>query len=98
MQDLEKDAVGDLLLQINVFYEHKENDYVEWVEKFDTTVRLEFDDVNECFDMLKSLVMDSPAEPYFLSILQHLLFIRDDHLIRWVKNCPIRFVTFEQVE
>ncbi|KAL0280838.1 UNVERIFIED_CONTAM: hypothetical protein PYX00_002011 [Menopon gallinae] len=82
LEDLEKNAVGDLLLQINVFYEHKDNDYAEWVEKFDTTVRLEFDDVNECFDMLKSLVMDSPAEPYFLSILQHLLFVRDDHLIR----------------
>ena len=26
--------------------------------------------------------MDSPAEPYFLSILQHLVCIRDDALVR----------------
>lgn len=32
--------------------------------------------------MLRNLTTDSPAEPYFLSILQHLLFIRDDVLIR----------------
>ncbi|KAK6645426.1 hypothetical protein RUM43_001703 [Polyplax serrata] len=82
LEDLEKDAPEDLIVQINVFNEHKENDYAEWVEKFDSTVRLEFDDVNECFEMLKNMVMESPAEPYFLSILQHLLFIRDDHLIR----------------
>jgi len=73
-------------VQINVFNEHRETDFSEWIEKFDTTVRVELDDVNECFDMLKHLVMDSPAEPYFLSILQHLLFIRDDHLIRYVES------------
>lgn len=71
-------------MQINVFNEHRENDFAEWIEKFDTTVRVELDDVNECFEMLKQLVMESPAEPYFLSILQHLLFIRDDHFIRSV--------------
>ena len=27
-------------------------------------------------------MVDTAAEPYFLSILQHLLFIRDDHLYR----------------
>lgn len=81
-QDLEKDAPEDLVVQINVFNEHKDTDFSEWMDKFDSTVRLEFDDVNECFEMLKNLVMESPAEPYFLSILQHLLFIRDDHLVR----------------
>ena len=40
------------------------------------------DDVNECSELVKNLVMDSPAEPYFLSILQHLVCIRDDALVR----------------
>ena len=38
--------------------------------------------MNECFELVKNLVMDSPAEPYFLSILQHLVCIRDDALVR----------------
>lgn len=79
---MEKDPREDLQIQINVFTENKENDYAEFVERFDVSIRSEFDDINECFETLKNMVMDSPAEPYFLSILQHLLFIRDDHLIR----------------
>nr|XP_032525626.1 protein diaphanous-like [Danaus plexippus plexippus] len=44
--------------------------------------RVDFHDVNECFELVKNLVVETPAEPYLLSILQHLLFIRDDELIR----------------
>ncbi|OWR49401.1 putative Diaphanous, partial [Danaus plexippus plexippus] len=43
---------------------------------------VDFHDVNECFELVKNLVVETPAEPYLLSILQHLLFIRDDELIR----------------
>lgn len=46
--------------------------------------RVDFNDANECFELVKNLVLETPAEPYLLSILQHLLFIRDDELIRWV--------------
>jgi len=63
----------------------KEEDYYEFVQRFDS-VRLELDDVNDCFEVVKNLVMDSPAEPYFLSVLQHLLFIRDDAQIRCEKK------------
>ena len=41
-------------------------------DRFDN-IRLELDDVNECFELVKNLVMDTPAEPYFLSILQVLI-------------------------
>ncbi|GLD60617.1 protein diaphanous homolog 3-like isoform X1, partial [Lates japonicus] len=42
-----------------------------------TTIR------NEALDIqLKSMVKDSSAEPYFLSILQHLMLIRNDYLVR----------------
>ncbi|XP_066903255.1 protein diaphanous [Halyomorpha halys] len=80
---LEKDASEDLnlTLQLKVFNDQKEDDFYEFSQRFDN-LRLEFDDINECFEVLKNFVMDTPSEPYFLSILQHLLFIRDDSLIR----------------
>lgn len=66
---------------MKIFNDMKEEDYYEFVQRFDN-VRLEFDDINECFEVVKNLVMDSPSEPFFLSILQHFLFIRDDAQIR----------------
>ena len=50
-------------------------------ERFDN-IRLELDDVNEVFELVKNSVMDTAAEPYFLSVLQHLLCIRDDYQVR----------------
>lgn len=72
-----------MTLQLKVFNDQKEDDFYEFSQRFDN-LRLEFDDINECFEVLKNFVMDTPSEPYFLSILQHLLFIRDDSLIRYV--------------
>lgn len=83
MQNLEEDANEDLLTQLKIFKEHKDEDFEEFIQRFDN-VRLELDDVNDCFEMVKNLVMDTAAEPYFLSILQHFLFIRDDAQIRCV--------------
>ena len=40
-------------------------------------------DENEVFSFLSMIVQDTPAQPYFLSILQHLLLIRDDEVIRY---------------
>jgi diaphanous len=64
-----------------IFNSFREEDYEEFSGRFDH-VRLEIDDINDCFELLKNLVVDTAAEPYFLSILQHLLFIRDDFLYR----------------
>ena len=81
LEALENDKGEDLQTQLKVFNEHKEEDFDEFAQRFDN-IRLELDDVNECFELVKNLVMDSPAEPYFLSILQHLVCIRDDALVR----------------
>merc|ERR550519_154791 len=78
---LEDDNSDELQTQLKVFYEHKEEDFDEFAQRFDN-IRLELDDVNECFELVKNLVMDTPAEPYFLSVLQHLVCIRDDAQIR----------------
>ena len=64
-------------MQLKVFYGHRDEDFDEFAQRFDS-VRLELDDVNECFELIKNTVLDSQAEPFFLSILQHLLCIRDD--------------------
>lgn len=64
-----------------IFNSFRDEDYEEFSSRFDH-VRLEIDDLNDCFELLKNLVVDTAAEPYFLSILQHLLFIRDDYLYR----------------
>ncbi|CAH0712919.1 unnamed protein product, partial [Brenthis ino] len=72
---------GGRLIQMNVFDTHAAADQEEFLAKFDD-VRVDFHDVNECFELVKNLVLETPAEPYLLSILQHLLFIRDDELIR----------------
>ncbi|KAG7201503.1 hypothetical protein KM043_004258 [Ampulex compressa] len=81
LESLEKDESDDLATHLKIFNEHKEEDYEEFVQRFDH-VRLELDDVNDCFEVVKNMVMETSAEPYFLSILQHLLFIRDDALVR----------------
>jgi Diaphanous FH3 Domain len=41
-----------------------------------------FSDPKECFEILFNTTLNTPAEPYFLSILQHLLSIRDDVFAR----------------
>ncbi|CAB0040216.1 unnamed protein product [Trichogramma brassicae] len=76
-----EDESEDLTRHLKIFNDIKDEDYEEFVQRFDH-VRLELDDVNDCFEVVKNMVMDTVAEPYFLSILQHLLFIRDDAQIR----------------
>ena len=85
LETLEGDESDDLSTHLKIFNDYKEEDYEEFVQRFDH-VRLELDDVNDCFEVVKNMVMDSSAEPYFLSILQHLLFIRDDALVRLVSK------------
>uniref|UniRef100_A0A8C4EVA4 Diaphanous-related formin 3 n=1 Tax=Dicentrarchus labrax TaxID=13489 RepID=A0A8C4EVA4_DICLA len=59
-------------IQLKVFEEHKEEDMIEFSHRLE--------DIKS--DIVQSMVKDSNAEPYFLSILQHLMLIRNDYLIR----------------
>jgi diaphanous 2 len=67
--------------QLKIFNSFREDDYEELSARFDH-VRMELDDMNDCFELLKNLVLDTASEPFFLSILQHMLFVRDDHEFR----------------
>uniref|UniRef100_A0A7N6FK76 Diaphanous-related formin 3 n=1 Tax=Anabas testudineus TaxID=64144 RepID=A0A7N6FK76_ANATE len=67
-------------IQLKVFEEHKEEDMIEFSHRLeDIKSELEYP-----FHYYKqrNMVKDSSAELYFLSILQHLMLIRNDYLIR----------------
>ncbi|XP_007442149.2 protein diaphanous homolog 3 [Python bivittatus] len=77
-------------IQLKVFSEHKEEDMIEFSHRLDD-IRSEFDDANDVYNILWNTVKDTNAESHFLSILQHLLLIRNDHFIR-----PLYFKLIEE--
>ncbi|XP_075066041.1 protein diaphanous homolog 1 isoform X2 [Mixophyes fleayi] len=75
LQDIEND---ELRVQLNVFMEHCEYDADDLRGRLDD-IRVEMDDVQEVFQIVQNTVKDTSAEQLFLSILQHLLLIRNDY-------------------
>ncbi|XP_065358658.1 protein diaphanous [Calliphora vicina] len=78
---VEKSNNDALKQHFKIFNEIREDDFEEFTQRFDN-VTYNMDDVTDCFDVIKNIVTDTPSEPYFLSILQHLLYIRDDFYYR----------------
>nr|XP_057944944.1 protein diaphanous homolog 3-like [Doryrhamphus excisus] len=68
-------------IQLKVFEEHKEEDMIEFSHRLED-IRSELDDAEDVFSILQNMVKDSSAENYFLSILQHLVLIRNDYFVR----------------
>ncbi|KAM9674517.1 protein diaphanous homolog 3 isoform 3-T3 [Dama dama] len=68
-------------IQLKVFDEHKEEDLMEFSHRLED-IRAEFDEANDLYNMLWNTVKETRAEGYFISILQHLLLIRNDYFIR----------------
>nr|XP_020446937.1 protein diaphanous homolog 2 [Monopterus albus] len=71
----------ELDIQLKVFTENKEEDSIELSHRLDD-IRAEMDDLNEVYHLLSNMVKDTASETYFLSVLQHLLLIRNDYYIR----------------
>jgi diaphanous 2 len=67
---------------INVFNNAKDEDFEELNQRYDN-MRFDLDDCSECFNLIKNSVHNTPAENHLLSILQHLLLIRDDLFARF---------------
>uniref|UniRef100_I3J2P5 Diaphanous related formin 2 n=1 Tax=Oreochromis niloticus TaxID=8128 RepID=I3J2P5_ORENI len=63
----------ELDIQLRVFNENKEEDSIELSHRLDD-IRV--------YHLLSNMVKDTASETYFLSILQHLLLIRNDYYIR----------------
>ncbi|XP_018568924.1 protein diaphanous isoform X2 [Anoplophora glabripennis] len=91
LQELKNETNPVIKRQFDIFENRREDDADELHERFDK-VRLDMDDIHDCFEVLKNVTLETPSEPYFLSILQHLLFIRDDINIR-----PAYFKLIEEV-
>ncbi|XP_075447155.1 protein diaphanous homolog 3 isoform X3 [Ascaphus truei] len=68
-------------IQLRVFDEHKEEDMIEFSHRLED-VRSEMDDASDLFNTVWNSVKDTNADGYFLSILQHLLIIRNDYFAR----------------
>ncbi|XP_064826112.1 protein diaphanous homolog 3-like [Oncorhynchus masou masou] len=68
-------------IQLKVFEEHKEEDLMELSHRLED-IKSELDDVGDVFNVVQSVVKDTGAEVYFLSILQHLMLIRNDYFVR----------------
>lgn len=70
-------AYREFKVQLRVYEESKTEDLEELSQRFDS-IRVELDSAEDCFHLVNSSVAETPAMPYFLSIMQHLLCIRDD--------------------
>uniref|UniRef100_A0A8C4FB91 Diaphanous-related formin 2 n=1 Tax=Dicentrarchus labrax TaxID=13489 RepID=A0A8C4FB91_DICLA len=62
----------ELDIQLKVFNENKEEDSIELSHRLDDIL----------YHLLSNMVKDTGSEAYFLSVLQHLLLIRNDYYIR----------------
>ncbi|XP_034453745.1 protein diaphanous homolog 1 isoform X1 [Hippoglossus hippoglossus] len=71
----------ELRVQLTVFDEQAEDDSEDLKVRLDD-IRIEMDDVREVFEILVNTVKDSKGESHFLSVMQHLLLIRNDYLAR----------------
>uniref|UniRef100_A0A8C8CT72 Diaphanous-related formin 2 n=1 Tax=Oncorhynchus tshawytscha TaxID=74940 RepID=A0A8C8CT72_ONCTS len=70
----------ELDIQLKVFNENKEEDSIELSHRLDD-IRAEME-YPFVYHLLSNMVKDTGSETYFLSILQHLLLIRNDYYIR----------------
>lgn len=59
----------NLTKHFKIFNEIREDDFEEFSQRFDN-VRLEMDDINDCFEVLKNIVVETSSEPFLLSIIR----------------------------
>ncbi|XP_049824358.1 protein diaphanous isoform X3 [Aethina tumida] len=81
LNELKNETNPTVKVQYDIFERERENDADELHDRFDK-VKVDMDDMQDCFEVLKNTTLDTPSEPFFLSILQHLLFIRDDVTVK----------------
>lgn len=69
--------------QLKVFEEDAADDWADLLDHYEG-VQFDMDDEMECCFFIRNQLQSSSAAPYFLSILQHLCLVRDDHVYRFV--------------
>ncbi|RWS14558.1 protein diaphanous-like isoform X2 [Dinothrombium tinctorium] len=90
---------SELSIQLKVFNDGKDEDLEELQSRFES-IRLDLEDIEECFTLLKNSVKNTQSEMLFLSILQHLLLIRDDPFakpayFRLIEECVSQIVLYK---
>ena len=78
----------DIKRQIEIFYKYRSEDFEDWSDRFFNHVE-EMEDTNKCYNVVYNQVTDSDCENIFLSIMQHLAFIRDEEGVR---TCYFRLI------
>ena len=71
----------EISFQLNVFEDEAADDWQELLHRFHG-IQVDMQDELEIFNFVQAIVTDTPAAPYFKSILQHFLLIRDDEVMR----------------
>lgn len=87
----EKCSAESVKAQYDTFIHNKEADFGELVARFEQ-IKGEYENIEDCFTLLLSSVKGTKSELSFLSILQHMLLIPDDIVIRsnyfrLIENC-----------
>lgn len=78
---LPNDPMEDLNIQLKVFHNYQTEDFAEFALRFED-VENKLKSMLECSDLIYNTISNSPAEKYFLLILQHLVCMRDDMYTR----------------
>uniref|UniRef100_A0A3P9IHJ4 Diaphanous related formin 1 n=1 Tax=Oryzias latipes TaxID=8090 RepID=A0A3P9IHJ4_ORYLA len=71
----------ELKVQLRVFDEQAEDDSEDLKVRLDD-IRIEMEYPSNLFEIVVNTVKDSKAESHFLSLMQHLLLVRNDYLAR----------------
>lgn len=78
---MEETEFEDVKRQMEIFTRHKDDDAEDILMRADN-VKAEFESPTACFELLNQRLVDTPSAPYFLSLLQHCLLVRDDIVVR----------------
>lgn len=69
--------------QLNIYEDEAENDYEDMVEFYNHQILHDMSDPYDVFQALLRSVEDSRAYDFFLSLLQHMLLIREEGDLRY---------------
>ncbi|XP_065191707.1 protein diaphanous homolog 2-like isoform X2 [Sycon ciliatum] len=91
-----EELTDNVAVQLEVWDYHKEEDMME-LQQRTQDVRAEMDDPYELFNLLMLILSDGPGYPFFLSLLQHLVLVRDDdysrtEYLRLIDECVSQIV------
>ena len=73
----------DLLIQVKAFVENRDSDYDELLTRFGA-IQADYENIRDCFELLCTSVSETQAETALLSIVQHMMCIRDDLIFKFV--------------